>query len=283
MQGKGGKTGEGGGGKADKAESGKEKSSDKQAEEGKQQTPGQKTESRKGQPSGQSGKGKAGQPGQGKAGQSGKGKGGGESQGVVRRPASHRRVAATATRKNRKGDRAKANSKNKNPARQRIKQAQKDMEQAKKDLDDAQRDGAVKKEEDAIKKLEEAKAALEEILRQLREEEIGRILAMLEARFKKMLEMEKEVYAGTLLLDKVPTAERTHNDEIESGRLSGKQSQIVVEVDKVALVLREEGSAVAFPEAVDQMRDDMQQVVQRWPRPKWARSRRVLRRTSLPR
>ena len=86
---------------------------------------------------------------------------------------------------------------------------------------------------------------------------------MLEARFRKMLQMEQEVYDGTLLLDKVPTAEPTHSHEIEAGRLSEKQVQIVVEVDKAALVLREEGSAVALPEAIDQMRDDMQQVVPR--------------------
>ena len=89
------------------------------------------------------------------------------------------------------------------------------------------------------------------------------MLAMLEARFRKMLQMQQEVYEGTLRLDKVPSAERTHNHEIESSRLSGKQSQIVVEVDKALLVLREDGSAIAFPEAVEQIREDMQQVVQR--------------------
>ena len=86
---------------------------------------------------------------------------------------------------------------------------------------------------------------------------------MLEARFRKMLQMQEEVYEGTVRLDKVPAAERTHNHEIEASRLSGKESQIVVEVDKAALLLREDGSAVAFPEAVEQMRDDMQQVVTR--------------------
>ena len=86
---------------------------------------------------------------------------------------------------------------------------------------------------------------------------------MLEARFRKMLQMQQEVYEGTLRLDGVPAAERTHNHEIESSRLSNKESQIVVEVDKASLLLREDGSAVAFPEAVDQLRDDMQQVVAR--------------------
>jgi hypothetical protein len=150
-----------------------------------------------------------------------------------------------------------------NPARKRLEAAQKRMQEAEQQLEEAKRQGAVEKQEEAIRELEQAKAELEEILRQLREEEIARILAMLEARFRKMLQMQEEIYEGTLRLDKVPVNERTHNHEIEASRLSGKESQIVVEVDKAAMLLREEGSAVAFPEAVEQMRDDMQQVVTR--------------------
>ena len=104
---------------------------------------------------------------------------------------------------------------------------------------------------------------MEEILRQMREEEIERILAMLEARFRKMLRMQQEVYDGTVLLDRVPKPQRTHNHEIESSRLSSKEMEIVVEVDKALKLLKEDGTAVAFPEAVEQMREDMEQVVHR--------------------
>ena len=137
------------------------------------------------------------------------------------------------------------------------------MEDAKKKLEKAQQEDAAKDQEEAIKELEQAKAELEQILRQLREEEIERVLAMLEARFRKMLEMQREVYDATVSLDKTPTAERTHNHEIESSRLGGKEMQIVVEVDKALLMLREDGTTVAFAEAADQMRTDMQQVVDR--------------------
>ena len=137
------------------------------------------------------------------------------------------------------------------------------MKEAEKKLEEAQREGAAEKQEEALRELEKAKAELEEILRQLREEQIARLLAMLEARFRKMLQMQQEVYVGTLRLDSVPAAQRTHNHEIESSRLSGKESQIVVEVDKALLLLREDGTAVAFPEAIEQMRDDMRQVVHR--------------------
>jgi hypothetical protein len=150
-----------------------------------------------------------------------------------------------------------------NPARSRLESARKRMREAQKKLEEVKHQDAVAKQEEAVRELEQAKAALEEILRQLREEEIERLLALLETRFQKMLQMQEAVYEGTLRLDKVPEAQRTHSHEIEAGRLSSRQSQIVVEVDKAAVLLREDGTAVAFPEAVDQMRDDMRQVVTR--------------------
>ncbi|MBN2579680.1 MAG: hypothetical protein JXB10_11880 [Pirellulales bacterium] len=149
------------------------------------------------------------------------------------------------------------------PARQRLDAARRRMQEAEQKLRKAQREGAANKQEEALRELEQAKAEFERILRQLREEEIGRMLVLLEARFRKMLEMQQDVYEGTLRLDKVPAAQRTHNHEIEASRLSNKELQIVVEADKALLLLKEDGTAVALPEAVEQMRDDMQQVVHR--------------------
>jgi hypothetical protein len=137
------------------------------------------------------------------------------------------------------------------------------MEAARQKLEKAQRAGAIPEEEAAIRELEKAKAELEEVLRQLREEELERMLAMLEARFRKMLELQLNVYEGTKRVDRVPLAERGRSDEIEAGRLSRKESQIVLEAENTLQILREEGSAVAFPEAVEQMVDDMEQVVVR--------------------
>jgi hypothetical protein len=149
------------------------------------------------------------------------------------------------------------------PARQHLDTARQRMKEAEQKLRDARRDGAAEKQEEAIRELEHAKAELEKILRQLREEEISRMLTQLEARFRKMLEIQQTVYEGTLRLDKVPPAERTHNHESEAGRLSNQELQIVVEADKTLLLLREDGTAAALPEAVEQMRADVQQVVQR--------------------
>ena len=155
-----------------------------------------------------------------------------------------------------------------NPARQRLEAAQQRMREAEAKLRNAQRQGAADKEEEALRELQKAKAELEDILRQLREEQIARMLAMLEARFRKMLQMEEEVYEGTVRLDRVPAQERSHSHEIEASRVSGKQLQVIVELDKAAQLLREDGTAVAFPEALGQVRDNMQQVTDRLARAK---------------
>ncbi|MCC7476246.1 MAG: hypothetical protein IT425_12690 [Pirellulales bacterium] len=144
-----------------------------------------------------------------------------------------------------------------------LKKARQQMEEALKKLEEAERKGAADRQRQAIKELELAKAELERVLRQLREEELERTLTQLAARFRRMLELQVAVYEGTVRVDKVPAAQRTHDHEIESARLSREESRIVHEVDKALALLREEGSSVAFPEAVEQMRDDMRQVVER--------------------
>jgi hypothetical protein len=148
------------------------------------------------------------------------------------------------------------------PARKRIEAARERMRAARQKLQEAERDGAVEEQEEAIRELEQAKAELEEILRQLREEEIEQVLAMLQARFLKMLQMQRAVHEGTCRLDEASKDGITHNQEIEAARLSSQEAEIVLEAEKALTLLREEGSAVAFPEALGQVRDDMRQVTQ---------------------
>ncbi|MFV2065908.1 MAG: hypothetical protein ACC645_02940, partial [Pirellulales bacterium] len=66
-----------------------------------------------------------------------------------------------------------------------------------------------------------------------------------------------------LRLDRIPFAERAHDDEIEAGRLGRLEGELVDAASKALMLLREEGTSVAFPEAVEQMRDEMQQVTER--------------------
>ena len=96
----------------------------------------------------------------------------------------------------------------------------------------------MEKQEEAIRELEQARSALEQILRQLREEEVQRMLVSLEARFAKMLQMQREVLEGTVRLDKIPQPERTHEHEIQAGRLSSKEAEIDLEAEKALTLLR---------------------------------------------
>jgi len=167
-----------------------------------------------------------------------------------------------------RSDQGGAQDGNEISTRKRVEAARKHMEEARRKLEEASHEGAVEKQEEAIRELEQAKADLEKILRQLREEEIERVLAVLKARFMKMLQVQQAVYEGTLRLDKVPGAERDHNHQIEASRLSTKEAEIVLEASEALALLREDGTAAAFPEAVEQMRGDMEQVVQRLARAK---------------
>ncbi len=157
-----------------------------------------------------------------------------------------------------------------NPARKRIQAAEEKMRQAQRKLEEAKRKESVEDQRQAERELERAIAELEEILRQLREEEIERMLAMLEGRFAKMLEMQLQVYEKTRglnnLSNEIPQDDKDRWDRevgIPAGRLSSEERRILVEADKALLLLQEEGSSVAFPETVEQMRDDMDQVVNR--------------------
>ncbi len=150
------------------------------------------------------------------------------------------------------------------PIQERIREAEKKMREAQQKLEEANREGAAEAIDDAVEHLEDLVAELEELLRQLREEEIERMLAMLEARFRKMLEWQVEVYEGTLLLaDVSPDGRQGSEFGIQAGRLSFQERKIAVEAERALELLREEGSSVAFPEAVEQMLEDMIQVTNR--------------------
>ncbi len=137
------------------------------------------------------------------------------------------------------------------------------MKDAEEKLKQAQRDGAIEDQEKALEELRQAKAELEEILRQLREEEMKRMLAMLEARFRQMLDIQIEVYEGTQRLDAVPAGQRTFSHEIEATRLSNRERDILVLIERVWVLLEEDGTTLALPLAVDELQDDVEDVVQR--------------------
>ena len=150
----------------------------------------------------------------------------------------------------------------KTPGREDLEEARQEMEKAIQELRDKKdRSKASKHQDEAIRQLLEAKEKLEEILRQLREEEKSLTLASLESRFRKMLSMQLLVYQETVRLD--GEAEGKDANVIARGKqLATQEEEIVQEVDKALVVLREEGSSVAFPEAVEAIREDAAAIVQ---------------------
>ncbi len=148
-------------------------------------------------------------------------------------------------------------------AKKRIEQARKKMEEAKKALDEAERKGALEKQRQAEDELRSAIEELEEILRQLREEEIERSLASLEARLRKMLDMQNKVLEETKRLQEISGDQAARQVEIRASNLALEQRKILSEGERAFLLLREEGSSAAFPEAMEQVNSDIGNVADR--------------------
>lgn len=135
-------------------------------------------------------------------------------------------------------------------------QAIEKMKQAEQELEDAKREQATEKQREAEENLREAIDRLERILRQLREEELQRELAKLEARLNKMAAMQTKVLEDTIALAATPMAQRSRQTDLKAGDLAFEEKKITMEADRAMLLLREEGSSVAFPEVVLQIRTD---------------------------
>lgn len=148
-------------------------------------------------------------------------------------------------------------------AQQQLQEAIKKMRQAEQELEQSQREGAVEQQQQAEENLRAAIDRLEKILRQLREEEMQRELARLESRLRKMAQMQSKVLDETKRLEAIPVSQRDRQVDVKAGNLAFEEKKIIMEADRALLLLREEGSSVAFPEVVVQIRDDMQRVAER--------------------
>jgi hypothetical protein len=157
----------------------------------------------------------------------------------------------------------KPESSDDSPTKKRLKAAEEKMREAKIKLENAKRKEAIEDQAAALKELKAAREELEQILRQMREEELEQMLAQLEARFRKMLDLQIQVYKVTVGMENQPDEERGRDFEVSAIKLSQREKSIVEECDKAIILLKEEGSAVAFTESAELMREDMLQVVQR--------------------
>ncbi|MCA9052542.1 MAG: hypothetical protein KDA75_01840 [Planctomycetaceae bacterium] len=149
------------------------------------------------------------------------------------------------------------------PGRQQLEQAKQEMERAIEELKAQKRDEASNEQDQAIAQLEAMKAQIEEILRQLRQEEKELYLTMLEARFQEMLKLQLRINADTVRLDSRDAESRGEAHFTKSRDLGRLEQQNALAAEKALALLHEEGSSVAFPEAVEQMRSNMQTVVLR--------------------
>jgi hypothetical protein len=255
------------GGDAGKAEAGEQADTQKQAEggekadgppkggkqdsqSGEQESRGGEQEAKGGEEGSQSGKqgGQSGKPGEESGQQSAE---------------SGKESAAEGGEKQIEGDDEASRAAR---TKQRLDAAQKRMQKAKEQLDEARRRDARGEQEKAVEELETARAELEEILRQLREEEVEKLLVQLEARLRAMLRAEKAVLAGIDKLAAEQAAEQAGTDrerQLEAARLGREQAAIGVDAGKALVLVRDDGSAVAIPEALEQVRDDATQAAAR--------------------
>lgn len=148
-------------------------------------------------------------------------------------------------------------------AKNKIADAQRKMQEAQKALEDANRDDAIEKQREAEEKLREAVAELEQILRQIREEEIERSLASLEVRLRRMLEMQAKVLNETRRISEISGEELNRQVEIAASKLALEEKKILTDGERAFMLLREEGSSAAFPEAMEQVNTDVASIAER--------------------
>ncbi len=145
----------------------------------------------------------------------------------------------------------------------RLEAAAERMRKAEEEIEKAKRRNARQEQEKAIEELETARAELEEILRQMREQEVERLLVQLETRLRAMLRAEKAVLAAAERIAAEPAADRERERELEAARLGREQTAIGADAVKALTLVRDDGSAVAIPEALEQVRDDATQAAAR--------------------
>jgi hypothetical protein len=143
----------------------------------------------------------------------------------------------------------------------RLAAAQRRMQSARERLDEARRQDARRDQEKALEELETARAELEEILRQMREQEVERLLVQLVARVRDMLAAEKRLQAAADAVAAAGTPGRER--ELETARLGREQQQVANEAARALVLVRDDGSAVAIPQALESVRDDAVQTAAR--------------------
>lgn len=147
--------------------------------------------------------------------------------------------------------------------RQRLQAAEGRMRRARERLEETRSREARQEQEKAVEELETARAELEEILRQVREEEVERLLVQLETRIRGMLRAELAIRDGLEKLAAAAAVQTDRERQLEATRLGREQAAVAADAGRTLAVVRDDGSAVAIPQALEQVRDDALQVAAR--------------------
>jgi hypothetical protein len=153
------------------------------------------------------------------------------------------------------------------PGAEAVRKAVPDEANAASALDQNKRPKASEDLTKADDNLRKAREELEKRLKQLREQELERILANLEARVNKMLAWQIEVKSATEAINtqvlKHPEKKAQPVDFQNAQKQEDKEGDIIGEADKAIQLLVSEGSAVAFPAVFEEVRKDMIRVKER--------------------
>lgn len=150
------------------------------------------------------------------------------------------------------------------PGKKQVQDAIENQQKAENELKKGDKEKGADEQTQAIDKLKKAQAELEKLLAQLRQEELERLLAALEARCHRMLQMQIAVQSGTVSTHKTIEAaedKKPTRTEVQKGlKLEDDEREIVKEAKMARRLLETEGSAVAFPEVFAQLESDMNHV-----------------------
>jgi hypothetical protein len=115
----------------------------------------------------------------------------------------------------------------------------------------------------AVAMLDEAIRRLRDVSRVTRQEEREQKLAALLARCRKMLALQKEILEGTEHLAREVDKTASVAQAARSNKLADKQDESLKEAEAALKMIKDEGTAAAFAEVFEQVRDDMTAVLNR--------------------
>ena len=164
--------------------------------------------------------------------------------------------------KSKEGDEGQEPGQQQTPGQQQMEEAGESMKQAAGNLDEGDTDQAQKDQKQAQKQMEEAIDEIEERLNQLREETREEKLARLEARFREMYDRQKVASAMTIDLDdkKVNLGALNRREQLLLLRIATDELDISEVGQQAYDLLLEDGTSVVFPEALQDLRTDLDRV-----------------------